>query len=57
MQCAIIVHKMCVEERDVIETDYGLNSDEKMSGIIVDGRVSPMLCGLVWPHGPSCVPP
>lgn len=57
MLCAILIHKMCIEDRDVITSDYCLTSDEQMNGIIVYGRLSPMVCGLVRPNRSSYVSP
>lgn len=49
MRCVIILHNMCVEERET----FGLNIDEddEMDEVIVGGGVPPMWGGLVRSHG------
>lgn len=51
MKCAIIMHNMCVEERDMLGTDYGMGDGEDSTDIMVGGGVSPMWCGLVRQDG------
>lgn len=53
MRCVIVPNKMCVEMREML--DMEVEKEEGFSGILVDGGLPSMWCGLVRLHGSSNV--